>query len=204
MWMKLYVSFVSRPWRPTRWMLDKSLLHAYSKEEIERAEGFLRRRLVVGSMVNKQKHLEEAPGQGYNINVVSKCLAVWPCRGRSWNVIKANCWKGSDKCYHYHKVGWLAERGKHLPERASWRNERRMHQPCRCVATKRFVEFRAGLVTSEGMKQSSWKPCHSKTWIRIVRQTRKQPQLRNRIRQLTLWCLIEDSIYTAVNVCIIK
>ena len=28
-----------------------------------------------------QKHLEAAPGQGYNINVVSKCLAVMAMQG---------------------------------------------------------------------------------------------------------------------------
>jgi hypothetical protein len=32
-------------------------------------------------MVNKQKHLEEAPGQGYNIHVVSKCFAVMAMQG---------------------------------------------------------------------------------------------------------------------------
>ena len=62
-------------------MMDKSLLNGNSKEEIERAQGFLRSRLAVGSMVNKQKLLEEASGQGYNIMVVSKCLAVMAMQG---------------------------------------------------------------------------------------------------------------------------
>jgi DNA replication licensing factor MCM5 len=62
-------------------MMDKSLLNGNSKEEIERAQGFLRSRLAVGSMVNKQKLLEEASGQGYNIMVVSKCLTVMAMQG---------------------------------------------------------------------------------------------------------------------------
>ena len=46
-------------------MGDQSLLPgATNREDIERAQGFLRSRLAVGSMVNKQKLIEEAAGQG--------------------------------------------------------------------------------------------------------------------------------------------
>lgn len=63
-------------------MMDRSLFNGNnSKEEIERAQGFLRSRLAVGSMVNKQKLLEEASGQGHNIMVVSKCLTVMAMQG---------------------------------------------------------------------------------------------------------------------------
>jgi DNA replication licensing factor MCM5 len=62
-------------------MMDRSLLNGSSKEEIDRAQGFLRSRLAVGSMVNKQKLLEEASGQGYNIMVVSKCISIMAMQG---------------------------------------------------------------------------------------------------------------------------
>ena len=63
-------------------MMDKSLLNmGGNKEEIERAQGFLRSRLAVGSMVNKQKLLEEASGQGYNIMVISRVISVMAMQG---------------------------------------------------------------------------------------------------------------------------
>lgn len=63
-------------------MSDRSLLTGgTNREEIERAQGFLRSRLAVGSMVNKQKLLEEASGQGYNIMVVSRVLSVMAMQG---------------------------------------------------------------------------------------------------------------------------
>jgi DNA replication licensing factor MCM5 len=63
-------------------MMDRSaLIGNNNREEIERAQGFLRSRLAVGSMVNKQKLLEEANGQGYNIMVVSRVLSVMAQQG---------------------------------------------------------------------------------------------------------------------------
>jgi len=63
-------------------MMDKSLLNAGgNREEIERAQTFLRSRLSVGSMVNKQKLLEEASGQGYNIMVLSRVLTAMAMQG---------------------------------------------------------------------------------------------------------------------------
>ena len=64
-------------------MMDRSMMIGTTgnREEIERAQGFLRSRLSVGSMVNKQKLLEEASGQGYNIMVVSKVLSVMAMQG---------------------------------------------------------------------------------------------------------------------------
>lgn len=63
-------------------MMDKSIqIGTGNREEIDRAQGFLRSRLGVGSMVNKQKLLEEASGQGYNIMVVSRVLSVMAMQG---------------------------------------------------------------------------------------------------------------------------
>ena len=64
-------------------MVEKSLLSGATnnREEIERAQGFLRSRLGIGSMVNKQKLLEEASGQGYNAMVVSRVLSVMAMQG---------------------------------------------------------------------------------------------------------------------------
>lgn len=52
-----------------------------NREEIERAQGFLRSRLAVGSMVNKQKLIEEASGQGYNAMVLARVITVMVMRG---------------------------------------------------------------------------------------------------------------------------
>jgi len=62
-------------------MMDRSLLQGNNREDIERAQVFLRSRLAVGSMVNKQKLLEEASGQGYNVLVVAKCLSIMAMQG---------------------------------------------------------------------------------------------------------------------------
>lgn len=64
-------------------MMEKSLLTGATtnREEIERAQGFLRSRLAIGSMLNKQKLLEEASGQGYNAMVVSRVLSVMAMQG---------------------------------------------------------------------------------------------------------------------------
>ena len=61
---------------------DRSLLSgASNKEEIERAQTFLRSRLSLGSMVNKQKLIEEASGQGYNVMVISRVMSVMAMQG---------------------------------------------------------------------------------------------------------------------------
>jgi len=52
-----------------------------SRDEMFKAEAFLRSRLVVGSMVNKQRIIEEASGQGYNGMVVARAVAVMCMRG---------------------------------------------------------------------------------------------------------------------------
>jgi DNA replication licensing factor MCM5 len=63
-------------------MGENSLMSgASNREDIERAQGFLRSRLTVGSMVNKQKLIEEASGQGYNAMVISRVLSVMAMRG---------------------------------------------------------------------------------------------------------------------------
>ena len=63
-------------------MLDKSVLTgSANREDVERAQGFLRSRLAIGSMVNKQKLLEEASGQGYNVMVMSRVISVMAMQG---------------------------------------------------------------------------------------------------------------------------
>lgn len=63
-------------------MLDKSVLTgATNREDVERAQGFLRSRLAIGSMLNKQKLLEEASGQGYNVMVMSRVISVMAMQG---------------------------------------------------------------------------------------------------------------------------
>ena len=52
-----------------------------NREELERAESFLRTRLTVGSLVNRQKLIEEAVGQGYNAILVARSLSVMASRG---------------------------------------------------------------------------------------------------------------------------
>ena len=54
---------------------------APNREEMERTESFLRSRLTVGSMVNKQKLVEEAAGQGFNAILVARALSVMAGRG---------------------------------------------------------------------------------------------------------------------------
>jgi DNA replication licensing factor MCM5 len=63
-------------------MGEMSLLSgAGNREEIDRAQSFLRSRLSIGSMVNKQKIIEEACGQGYNAMVVARVVSVMAMRG---------------------------------------------------------------------------------------------------------------------------
>lgn len=52
-----------------------------SRDEMFRAEAFLRSRLIVGAMVNKQRIIEEASGQGYNGMIVARAIAVMCMRG---------------------------------------------------------------------------------------------------------------------------
>jgi DNA replication licensing factor MCM5 len=54
---------------------------APNREEMERTESFLRSRLTVGSMVNKQKLVEEAAGQGFNAVLVARALSIMASRG---------------------------------------------------------------------------------------------------------------------------
>jgi len=52
-----------------------------SRDDMMRSESFLRSRLVVGMVVNRQKIIEEAAGQGYNAMVIARALAVMVMRG---------------------------------------------------------------------------------------------------------------------------
>lgn len=54
---------------------------APNRQEMERTETFLRSRLTVGSMVNKQKIVEEAAGQGFNAVLVTRALSIMASRG---------------------------------------------------------------------------------------------------------------------------
>jgi len=51
-----------------------------SLDEMQRTESFLRSRLVIGIVVNKQKILEEAINQGYDAMVVARALSVMVTR----------------------------------------------------------------------------------------------------------------------------
>lgn len=52
-----------------------------NRDEAERAQGFLRSRLAQGSLVNKQKIIEEASGQGYSFMTMARVLSVMAQRG---------------------------------------------------------------------------------------------------------------------------
>lgn len=58
-----------------------SSVAAPNRPEMERIEGFLRSRLTVGTLVNKQRLVEEAAGQGYNAVLVGRALSVMANRG---------------------------------------------------------------------------------------------------------------------------
>jgi DNA replication licensing factor MCM5 len=51
------------------------------RDELDRTESFLRSRLQLGSLVNKQKLIEEAAGTGYNALIVTRALAIMASRG---------------------------------------------------------------------------------------------------------------------------
>lgn len=52
-----------------------------SREELMRAETFLRSRLAVGAVLNKQRVIEEAAAQGYNAMVAARALSIMVSRG---------------------------------------------------------------------------------------------------------------------------
>jgi len=54
---------------------------APNRAEMERTEAFLRSRLTIGSMVNKQRLVEEAAGQGFNAILIARVLSVMASRG---------------------------------------------------------------------------------------------------------------------------
>ena len=54
---------------------------ANNREEFDRAQGFLRCRLAIGSTVNKQKLIEEGTGQGYNFMTMARVLSAMAQRG---------------------------------------------------------------------------------------------------------------------------
>ena len=54
-----------------------------SMEEVDRTENFVRSRLTLGgSLLNKQKLLEEAASQGYDAMVVARVLGIMVMRGQ--------------------------------------------------------------------------------------------------------------------------
>jgi DNA replication licensing factor MCM5 len=53
-----------------------------NREEMERVESFLKTRLAVGgSLVNKQKLIEEASGQGFHAMAVTRAMSIMASRG---------------------------------------------------------------------------------------------------------------------------
>jgi DNA replication licensing factor MCM5 len=58
-----------------------SVIGGGSREEMERTEAFLRSRLTTGSLVNKQRVIEEAAGQGFNAVLVARAMGVMTSRG---------------------------------------------------------------------------------------------------------------------------
>ena len=52
-----------------------------SRDELLCAETFLRSRLAIGSVLNKQKVVEEAASQGYNAMVVARAMSIMVSRG---------------------------------------------------------------------------------------------------------------------------
>lgn len=52
-----------------------------NRDETERTESFLRCRLTIGSLLNKQKLIEEGVNQSFNALIISKCLFIMAGRG---------------------------------------------------------------------------------------------------------------------------
>lgn len=51
-------------------------------QELERSEAFLRTRLSIGTIVNKQRLVEEAASQGYNAMAVNKAIVIMAMKGQ--------------------------------------------------------------------------------------------------------------------------
>jgi DNA replication licensing factor MCM5 len=60
---------------------DSPTASIHNREEMDRTEAFLRARLTVGSLVNRQRLMEEAAGQGHHAMMIAKALAVMASRG---------------------------------------------------------------------------------------------------------------------------
>jgi len=54
---------------------------APSRDDMLRSESFLKSRLVIGTVVNKQRIVEEAASQGYNAMFIAKAMSVMVMRG---------------------------------------------------------------------------------------------------------------------------
>lgn len=52
-----------------------------TQDELMRAETFLRSRLTIGAVLNKQRVVEEAAAQGYNAMVIARALSIMVSRG---------------------------------------------------------------------------------------------------------------------------
>jgi len=52
-----------------------------SREEMQRTENFLRSRLAIGTVVNKQRFVEEASSQSYDAAIVARVIGVMVLRG---------------------------------------------------------------------------------------------------------------------------
>jgi len=52
-----------------------------SQEELMRAETFLRSRLAIGAVLNKQRIVEEAAAQGYNAMTIARAMSIMVARG---------------------------------------------------------------------------------------------------------------------------
>ena len=52
-----------------------------SRDELVRAETFLRSRLAIGAVLNRQRVVEEAAAQGYDGMVVARALSIMVSRG---------------------------------------------------------------------------------------------------------------------------
>jgi DNA replication licensing factor MCM5 len=55
--------------------------HVGGGEEMDHSERFLRARLAIGTIVNKQRLVEEASAQGYNAMLVAKAIVIMAMRG---------------------------------------------------------------------------------------------------------------------------
>lgn len=58
-----------------------SSTHFGGGAEMDHSERFLRSRLTIGTIVNKQRLVEEAAAQGYNAMLVTKAIVIMAMRG---------------------------------------------------------------------------------------------------------------------------